>query len=61
MVVRLDLMMENNEKLHYFLLVFYDFEKLASYHLSMNQNFVLFGCKCRVDQFKSIFLGDPQG
>ena len=30
MVVRLDLMMENDEKQHYFLLVFYDLEKVAS-------------------------------
>ena len=36
MVVRLDLTMEIDEKRHKFLLVFYDFEKLASYHLSMN-------------------------
>ena len=31
MVVCFDLIMENNEKQHYFLLVFYYFEKLASY------------------------------
>ena len=60
-MVRLDLMMENDEKWHQFLLVFYDFEKLASYHLSMNQNFLLFSDKCRVDRFKSIFFGDSQG
>ena len=56
MVVCFDLMMENDEKQHYFLLVFYDFEKLASYHLWMNRNFLLFGGKCRVDRFKSIFF-----
>ena len=33
MVVPLDLTMENNEKQHSFLFVFYDFEELASYHL----------------------------
>ena len=51
MVVRLDLVMENDEKQHYFLLVFYDFEKLASYLLSMNRNFLLFAGKCKVDRF----------
>ena len=34
MLVCLNLMMENGEKQHYFLLVLYDFEKLASYHLN---------------------------
>ena len=37
------------KKEHKFLLVFYDFEKLTSYLLTMNQNFVLFADKCRVD------------
>ena len=46
----LDLTMENDEKQHYFLLVFYDLKK-TSYHLSMNQNFLLFAGKCRVDRF----------
>ena len=45
MMVCLDVMMGNDEKTHYFLL---DFEKLVSYHLSMNRNFLLFGGKCRV-------------
>ena len=53
MVFCLDFMMENDENQHKSLLVFYDFEKLASYHLSMNQNFLLLGGKCRVDRFKS--------
>ena len=61
MVVRFDLMMENDEKRHFFLLVFYGFEKLASYHLSMNRNFLLFGGKCRINRFKAIFFGDSQG
>ena len=43
MVVRLDLTMEKDEK-------------LASYLLSMNQNFLLFPGKCSVDQFKSNFF-----
>ena len=51
LVVRLDLTMENDEKRHYFLLVFYDFEKLASYLLLMNLNFLLFTGKCMVDGF----------
>ena len=37
MVVRLDLKMENDEKQHKFLLVFYDFEKLTNYNLLMNE------------------------
>ena len=49
------MVVENDEKKQYFLPVFYDFEKLASYHLSMNQNFLLFSDKCRVDRFKSNF------
>ena len=43
--------MENNKKRYQFLLVFYDFEKLARYYLWMNQNFLLFGGNCRVAQF----------
>ena len=42
MVFCLDLTIENDEKQHYFLLDFYDFVKLASYHLWMNRNFLLF-------------------
>ena len=57
MVVRLDLLMENDEKQHRILLVFYDFEKLASYHLSMNRNFLLFGGKCRVRRYIYDFKG----
>ena len=41
MVVRLDIMMEKNEKQYQFSIVFYDFEKLTSYLYYMNQNFVL--------------------
>ena len=48
MVVRLDLMIENDEKQHQFLLIFYDFEKIASYLLSKNLNFLLIVGKCRV-------------
>ena len=44
MVICLDLTIENDEKG----LVFYDFEKLASYLLSMNQNFLLFDGKYTV-------------
>ena len=61
MMFCLDLTMENDEKRHYVLLVFYDFEKLASYLLSMNRNFLLFAGKCSVDQFKWNFFGDSQG
>ena len=53
MVVLLDLGMENNEKQHWLLLVFYDFEKLASYHLLMNWNFLLFAGKCTLVQNKN--------
>ena len=51
MTFGLDRMMENDEKQNYFLLVLYDFEKLARYLLSMNRNFLLFAGKCRDDQF----------
>ena len=51
MVVCLDLTMENDEKQNYLLLIFYEFEKLANYLLSMNLDFLLFAGKCRVDQF----------
>ena len=51
LVVCFDLMIENNEKQYNFLLVFYDFEKLASYLSSMNLNFLLFAGKCRADRF----------
>ena len=54
MVVCLDLTMENDEKQHQFLLVFYDYEKLTSYSSSMNRNFLLFAGKRRVARF---FLG----
>ena len=52
MVYRLDLRMENDKIQHYFLLVIYDFEKLASFLLSMKQNFILFAGKCSVERLK---------
>ena len=51
MMVRFDLLMENYEKRHQFLLVLYDFEKLISLLLLMIQNFLVFAGKCRVDRF----------
>ena len=35
------------------MLVFYDFEKLTSYLLLINQNFLLFAGKCRADRILS--------
>ena len=50
------------KKKYKFLLVFYDFEKLTSYILSMNLNFLLFAGKCRVDRYQSnFFLVTPMG
>ena len=60
-VFRLGLTMKNNEKQFKVLLVFYDFEKLASNFLLMDQNFLLLAVKYSVDRFKSIFFVTPRG
>ena len=61
MVVRFYPGMKNDDKRHQFSLVFYDFEKLTSYFLLMNWNYLLFGGNVGLSDLCRIFWGDFPG